>query len=129
MLDFGITAIVNMRRRHCDYAQGIAGDRYLQLATSDNTPPGVDDLIRGAEFIADEINRGGKVYVHCAVGCGRAPTMTAAFLISNGDSPEQALARIRAVRPFINLTKRQRIVLDDFAAVWAQRRDAGPCQH
>ena len=51
MLDYGITAVVNMRRRHSDIDKGIAGERHLQLATVDNTPPSVEDLLRGVEFI------------------------------------------------------------------------------
>ena len=105
MLDYGITAIVNMRREHSDIDKGIAGERHLQLATTDNTPPSLDDLMRGVAFIGAEIERGGKVYVHCAVGCGRAPTMTAAYLISTGLTPDEALQRLRQVRPFINPTR------------------------
>lgn len=122
----GITAIVNMRERHSDVDQGIAGERHLQLATADNTPPSIADLMRGADFIGEEIQRGGKVYIHCAVGCGRAPTMTAAYLISTGISPKDALKQIKKVRPFINPTKRQELVLKKFASAWAKR---APCQN
>lgn len=128
MLDYGITAVVNMRRQHSDIDKGIAGERHLQLATVDNTPPSVEDLTRGVEFIGAEIERGGKVYVHCAVGCGRAPTMTAAYLVSTGLAPEEALRRIRQVRPFINPTRKQKRVLAEFAAFWAEGRAASPCQ-
>jgi len=127
MLEYGITAVVNMRRRHSDIDKGIAGQRHLQLATVDNTPPSVDDLTRGVAFIGAEIESGGKVYVHCAVGCGRAPTMTAAYLVSTGLEPEEALQRIRQVRPFINPTRKQRQVLSEFAAYWAERRASSPC--
>ena len=128
MLEYGITAVVNMRRQHSDIDKGIAGERHLQLATVDNSPPSVDDLMRGVEFISAEIERGGKVYVHCAVGCGRAPTMTAAYLVSTGLEPDAALQRIRQVRPFINPTRKQKQVLSDFAAFWAKRGAAAPCQ-
>ena len=117
--EHGITAIVNMREsHHSDVTKGIAGERHLHLATLDNTPPAVADLMRGAEFARQEINRGGKVYIHCGVGVGRAPTMAAAYLITTGLSPEAALRQIKAVRPFIHLTARQRAVLDDFASIW-----------
>lgn len=116
MLDYGISAIVNMRNRHSDEDKRIAGERHLHLATVDNTPPSVDDLQRGAAFIRAEIDRGGKVYVHCAVGCGRAPTMAAAYLISTGLSPNEALRQIKTVRPFVRLTRKQRAVLDQFEA-------------
>lgn len=129
MLDYGITAIVNMRKEHSDLEKGFAGERHLQLATTDNTPPKVVDLMRGVDFISAEIQGGGKVYIHCAVGCGRAPTMTAAYLISTGDSPKHALKRIRNVRPFINLTGKQRRALEDFAAAWAERQGSAPCRN
>jgi len=122
MLDRGITAIVNMRQEHSDIDMGIGGERHLQLATIDNTPPGVVDLTRGVDFIRAEIAGGGKVYVHCAVGCGRAPTMAAAYLISTGMKPADALRQIKSTRPFVHLTRAQRAVLDVFAADWAERR-------
>ncbi len=128
MLDYGVTAIVNMRKEHSDVKSGVAGERHLHLATVDNTPPSLNDLQRGAEFIGDEIERGGKVYIHCAVGCGRAPTMVAAYLISTGLSPESALKRIKKVRPFIHPTRSQKLVLEAFAADWADRRSADTCQ-
>lgn len=124
--EYGITAVVNMRRRS-DIDKGIAGQRHLQLATVDNTPPSVEDLTRGVDFIGAEIERGGKVYVHCAVGCGRAPTMTAAYLVSTGLAPDEALRRIRQVRPFINPTRQQQRVLAEFAAQKADSRAPNPC--
>ena len=124
----GISAIVNMREeRFSDVAAGIAGDRHLQLATIDNTPPTVGDLSRGAAFVADEIARGGKVYIHCGVGVGRAPTMAAAYLISTGLAPQEALQEIKRARPFVHLTAGQRAVLDKFAAAWQERRGHAPC--
>ena len=129
MVDYGITAVVNMRERHSDVDAGIGGERHLQLATVDNTPPSVEDLRRGVEFIGAEIERGGKVYVHCAVGCGRAPTMTAAYLVSTGLAPEEALQRIRQVRPFINPTRKQQRVLAEFAECWAEDHASAPCQN
>ena len=123
MRDRGITAIVNMREsHHSDVTKGIAGERHLHLPTLDNSPPAGADLMRGAEFARQEINRGGKVYIHCGVGVGRAPTMAAACLITTGLSTEAALLQIKAVRPFIHLTARQRAVLDDFAAAWQERK-------
>ena len=115
----GITAIVNLREaKFSDAAKGIGGERHLHLATVDNTPPTVADLMRGAALIGDEIQRGGKVYIHCGVGVGRAPTMTAAFLMTTGLSAEEALQQIKKARPFIHLTDEQRDALDEFARRW-----------
>ena len=124
----GISAIVNMReQRFSDVDAGIAGERHLQLATVDNTPPTVADLSRGAAFVGDEIARGGKVYIHCGVGVGRAPTMAAAYLISTGLAPQLALEQIRRARPFVHLTAAQRAILDQFAASWQERHGHAPC--
>ncbi len=117
MVERGITAVVNMREEwHDDVAQGIGGERHLHLITIDNTPPALDDLQRGVDFIAAEIERGGKVYIHCGVGVGRAPIMAAAYLVSTGLTPEDALAKIRAVRPFGHRTSGQIEQLEKFAA-------------
>ncbi|MCY4071806.1 MAG: dual specificity protein phosphatase [Chloroflexi bacterium] len=124
----GISAIINMREeRFSDVDAGIAGERHLHLPTIDNTPPTVADLSRGAAFASDEIARGGKVYIHCGVGVGRAPTMVAAYLISTGLTPQDALQEIKQVRPFVHLTAAQRAVLDEFAATWQERHGHAPC--
>lgn len=131
MREFGITAIVNMREeRYSDVKQGIGGERHLHLPTVDHTPPSVNDLLRGVDFISEEINsnKDAKVYIHCAAGCGRAPTMAAAYLVSRGDAPVQAWERIRAARPFINPTAKQKRAVQQFAAAWAAQPKRGSCQ-
>lgn len=118
----GYTAVVNMRRESDDRAKGIALDRYLYLPTIDNTPPTIEHLRDGARFIGDEIARGGKVYVHCWEGVGRAPTMAAAYLVSTGMTTGDAWAHIRAVRPFIRPTPFQVAQLEAFAGALAHAR-------
>lgn len=103
----GITAVVNLRAEFDDTAAEIAPHRYLYLPTVDDTPPSLEDLRAGVEFIAGELDRGGAVYVHCGSGVGRAPTMAAAYLVSTGLTPGEAWAKIRAVRPFITPKPRQ----------------------
>ncbi|TET54671.1 MAG: protein phosphatase [Anaerolineales bacterium] len=97
----GITAVVNLRTEFDDAAAGIALPRYLFLPTVDDEPPTLDQLRQGVAFIADEIERGGSVYVHCGAGVGRAPLVAAAYLVSTGQAPDEAWDRIRRVRPFI----------------------------
>ena len=100
----GVTSIVNMRREHDDRASGIdvAPEHYLHVPTVDDTPVALDDLKRGADWIAGQMAGGGAVYIHCAAGSGRAPSMGAAYLITHhGMTADQALATIKQVRPFI----------------------------
>ncbi len=97
----GISAILNLRRDHDDRQLSRVPQRYLWLPTLDNTPPTMDDLQCGVDFIHAEIAKGGTVYVHCRAGVGRAPTMVACYLVSMGMKPDNAWDIITSVRPFI----------------------------
>lgn len=119
----GITAVVNLRRSD-DRARGVALERYLHLPTTDNTAPSVDALHEGVQFIAAEVAAGGSVYVHCGVGVGRAPTLTAAYLISTGMTPLQAWKHIRSIRPFIWPLRGQYRIIEEYARVYGAVEDA-----
>ena len=112
----GITAVVNMRVEFDDGAAGIAPPRYLHLPVPDDQAPTVEQLHRGAAFIADELARQGAVYVHCGSGIGRAAAMAAAYLITTGRTEQDAWALIRAVRPSIRPTPPQLEQIRRFAA-------------
>ncbi|MGC9334985.1 MAG: protein-tyrosine phosphatase family protein [Anaerolineae bacterium] len=112
----GVTAVVNMRIEFDDAAAGIAPERYLYLPTVDDAAPSLEHLRSGAAFIADEIQRGGVVYIHCGSGIGRAATMAAAYLVSTGLTAEEAWDRIRLGRPFVRPTPPQIEQLKRFAA-------------
>jgi protein-tyrosine phosphatase len=76
----------------------------------------MEHLQTGVAFIADEIARGGAVYVHCKSGVGRAATMAAAYFVTQGLPLEQAWMRIRQVRPFVRPTTVQVKQLEQFVA-------------
>ena len=111
----GITAVVNLREEFDDNNAGIAPPRYLYLPAPDDHPPTLEQLRKGVEFMEEEIEQGGGVYIHCWAGIGRAPTMAAAYLVGAGLPPDQAWARIRAVRPFIRLKPAQVAQVERFA--------------
>jgi len=112
----GLAADLNMRSEFDDATHGIAPDAYLWLPTHDDDAPTPEQLRAGVDFIRQVIERGGKVYVHCAGGIGRAPTMAAAYLVSTGLSADQAWVLIQQTRPFIKPTPPQLAVLEQFAA-------------
>ena len=112
----GITACVNLREEHDDGVHGVSPDDCLWLPTPDDQAPTQSQLRSGVEFIRRAVEQGGQVYVHCAMGVGRAPTMAAAYLISTGMSPEQAITTIQRVRPFIKMTQSQLEALKQVAA-------------
>ena len=98
----GVTAIVNMRMHNTYGNAAHEGIKYLHLPTVDNTPPPLEVLIKGANFIDEEIRHNGIVYVHCRQGLGRGPTMATAYLIKTGMTYQDAYNMIKAVRVFIN---------------------------
>jgi len=103
----GIRAGLSLRVEFDDAAHGLAMPRYCHLPTIDDTPPSLEHLYQGIAFIEQAAKAGEKVYIHCAGGIGRAPTMAAAYFMSEGDDLAGALSRIRAVRPFIRIMPSQ----------------------
>ncbi len=112
MRALGVTAVVNLRREADDAQRGVALDAYLHLPVTDDAPPDDEALRCGAAFITQQRQQGRKVYVHCASGVGRAPTMAAAYLmLEQGMTLDEALATIRRVRPFVRITPPQMAAL------------------
>lgn len=124
LMERGITAVVNMRDEFDDARAGIAPDEYLHLPTVDNTPPTLADLRQGVDFIRQQVEADGRVYVHCEAGVGRAPTMAAAYLIDQGMAPESAWDLLRRQRPFIRPTPTQVKQIQRFARGQPERNNS-----
>jgi dual specificity MAP kinase phosphatase len=122
----GITGVVNMRVEYDDAAHGLALERYCHLPTVDDDSPSAEHLQKGVDFITGVVAEGGKVYIHCKGGIGRAPTMAAAYLVSQGMGLDDALATIKQARPFIHITSPQMAALRRYAAVAAVPAPAAP---
>ncbi|MDF1513113.1 MAG: dual specificity protein phosphatase [Anaerolineae bacterium] len=122
MRALGITAVVNMREESDDAEHGVELDHYLWLPVVDDAAPAFDELDRGSAFINKHISAGRGVYVHCASGVGRAPTMAVAYLVNQGTKAEDAWSIVSAGRPFIRPTPPQIQIIDAYAAYLAQHR-------
>ncbi len=103
----GLTHGVNLRLEFDDAAHDLALPHYCYLPTIDDDAPSLEHLREGMAFIRQAIAEGGRVYIHCAGGVGRAPTLAAAYLMSTGLSLEESLTAIRKVRPFIYIMPAQ----------------------
>ncbi len=112
----GVTHCLNMRIEFDDAEHGLALDDYCNLPTVDDTEPTLEHLEKGVAFIRNALSNGGKVYIHCAGGVGRAPTMAAAYFVSTGTSLEDAVALIKKARPFVNVLPVQMDQLRSFEA-------------
>jgi len=123
LLNEGITGVINMRVEYDDAAHGLALPEYCHLPTVDDAAPAVEHLQTGVDFMRRVIGKGGKVYIHCKGGIGRAPTMAAAYFISQGRSTDEAIAVVKGTRPFIHITAPQLAALHSYEeAVRAQNQ-------
>jgi hypothetical protein len=118
---WGVTGVVNLRTEFDDAAHGLTLDHYCHLPTVDDEAPTIEHLDEGVAFIQRVIDGGGKVYIHCAGGIGRAPTQTAAYLIAQGKTLDEALALIRRTRPYINIQPPQMEQLRHFEALQREK--------
>ena len=57
--------------------------------------------------IHQKINDGDKILVHCRGGCGRTGMIVLRIMVEFGEDPDEALERLRKVRPCAVETKAQ----------------------
>lgn len=105
--DLGIRAIINL----CDEFKGYRRElrRYgmaqLWLPAVDHYPVPLEYILRGLDYLRDQIAAGRRIYVHCKAGQGRSTTLALCYLMLRyGLTSREAYRRILRVRPHI--TKR-----------------------
>ena len=121
----GINGSVNLRSEFDDTAHDLALKNYCYLPIEDDHAPTCAQLEEGIAFIRQAIREGGKVYIHCHGGIGRAPTMTAAYFISQGWTLDEAIKLMKKSRPFIKLMPAQIERLQEFEAAQPANRPSG----
>src|SRR5689334_23172901 len=96
----GVTLLINLHERpHPPAALARHRLAELHLPVPDFTPPSPKQLERGIAAIEAELASGRRVAVHCRAGLGRTGTLVACYLVGRGHGPDDAIARVRALRP------------------------------
>lgn len=108
----GIEVDISLEEENLDQPFGV--EMFVWLPVADHTAPTQEQLHFGASVIREAVRMNKKMYVHCQNGHGRAPTMVAAYLISEGKSVNEAIELIREKRPVIHLDSVQIEALDAF---------------
>jgi len=90
----------------------------LHLPVENFEPPTIEQIDKFVEFVDEQFSRGVNVAVHCLMGIGRTGTAIAAYRVSRGETPEQAIAGLREIRNFIETKEQEEMV----TAYWRHLR-------
>jgi protein-tyrosine phosphatase len=75
-----------------------AGIRFVSLSTPDRGFPQLGPYRQLVDQLAEEVDRGGHVVVHCRMGIGRSSMVAAGVLMMRGSGAQVAWASIREAR-------------------------------
>ena len=90
------------------------GFEYRHLPIADFAPPTLAQVHEFVAFVRKMRDAKRPVDLHCGAGVGRTGTMLACYLVAEGDSGDDAIARIRMLRPGSVETYEQELIVQDY---------------
>lgn len=122
LIKLGISADIDLQEEKQDHPSGV--EAFLWLPTPDFIAPTQAQLDMGAHFLRHAVKHQIKSYIHCNAGEGRAPTLVAAYYISKGLTPEEAIQRIKKGRPNAQPNQRQMAALNEYYQTYLNKKIA-----
>ncbi len=93
----GIRTVISLTETLPSFEDGTF--RQSHIPVEDFTAPTIAQMIEFVNVVADSTANGEPVAVHCTAGLGRSGTMAAVYLVANGATAGEAIARVRELRP------------------------------
>ncbi len=114
--EMGITLLVSLTLNTPDLKlMKSESVRSLHYPVKDFHAPTIDQLNKFCLETEKEISAGGRVAVHCYAGKGRTGTFLAAYLVYKGSGSDEAIKKIRDLRPGSIETEEQADVVRKFS--------------
>jgi len=96
----GVQTIISLSEDPPDAGAMAAGSiHHIRIPVPDFTAPTLQQMIEFVDVVTESAGRGEPVAVHCTAGLGRSGTMAAVYLVANGATADDAIARVRELRP------------------------------
>ena len=107
----GLTAVLDLTAEYpeCERFRDLHSQHklnYKNVQILDLTLPTDLQITEAVDFVRRHA-KNGKVFIHCALGCCRAPSIAAGYLLAAGhaDSGEEAIALVCRARPQASVPK------------------------
>lgn len=126
LADRGVKVLINLHeQRHPGGLLARYGLTEVHLPVPDFTPPTPAQLQQGVTAIEQALAAGHKLAVHCGGGLGRTGTLLACYLVTGGLAPDEAIRRIRSLRPGSVETPQQVAAVTAYAQALARSSTTG----
>lgn len=122
----GVSRLINLHERaHQPSRLARHGLEQVHVPIRDFTAPTPDQIERVLSALDDVLANGRTVAIHCGGGLGRTGTLLACSLVRTGLGADEAIARLRALRPGSVETRAQVAAVTAYAECLGARGRSG----